>query len=397
MSSSLEDALRVLSGLGVTLAYEDYNRFYSKGVKVGLVVNPIAGMGGRVGLKGTDGEALKKALERGAKPVAPKRAVEMLKALKAYTPPIRLYVYPEEMGEFEAYEAGFKPTVVGRISSRPTTAEDTKRAVDEFTRIPVDLIVFVGGDGTARDVMDANKAGIPVIGVPSGVKMHSSVFAVNPEAAARLIARFAFSGLPTRMAEVMDVDEEAFRQGRLSARLYGYLPTIYEPSLVQPVKRATLVDEERLNQLEVAKRVVGSMEPGVVYILGPGTTVKAVAALLGIDKTLLGVDVVLDGSLVAKDVGEEEILRLIEGRRAKVVVTPIGGQGFIFGRGNQQISPEVLRRVGRDNILVIATRRKMKELETLRVDTGDAELDAQLRGRIKVWVGEQEEVEVEVS
>lgn len=392
----LEEALRALSGLGVTSAYEDYVRLRYRRVRVGLVVNPIAGMGGRVGLKGTDGEALAMAVKRGAKPVAPRRAVEMLRALRGYAPPIELYAYAEEMGELEAREAGFKPTVVGEIASRPTTAEDTKRAVEEFVRVPVDLIVFVGGDGTARDVMEANSAGVPVVGVPAGVKMYSSVFAVSPEAAARLVARFASTGLPVRMAEVVDVDEDAFRRDVLSIRLHGYLPTVYEPSLVQPLKRATLIDEERLNQLEVAERVVRSMEPDVVYVLGPGTTVKAVAELLGVDKTLLGVDVVVGGSLVAKDVGEEEILRLIEGRRAKVVVTPIGGQGFIFGRGNQQIGPEVLRRVGKDNIVVIATRRKVAELKALRVDTGDPELDAQLRGRIKVWVGRGEDVELDV-
>ena len=253
----------------------------------------------------------------------------------------------------------------------------------------------MGGDGTARDVMDADRAGIPVLGVPAGVKMHSAVFAVSPEAAARLVARFAFTGLPVRMAEVMDVDEEAFRAGRLSARLYGYLPTIYEPSLVQSVKRPTVVDEERLQQLELARKVVELMRPGVAYVLGPGTTVKAVADALGIEKTLLGVDVVVDGRVVERDASVRRILKAIEGREAVIVVTPIGGQGFILGRGNQQISPEVVKRAGRRNLLVIATSSKLKDLGSLRVDTGDPGLDAQLRGRLKVLT-EAGEVEVEV-
>jgi predicted polyphosphate/ATP-dependent NAD kinase len=377
------------------LGYEDYSRFISQGVKVGLVVNPIAGMGGRVGLKGTDGEAARRALELGAKPTSPGRAVEMLKSLKRYAPPIRLYAYPEEMGEAEALEAGFKPTVVGELRARPTTAEDTRRAVEEFTSIPVDLIVFVGGDGTARDVMDANKAGIPVLGVPAGVKMYSAVFAVSPEAAARIVARFAYTGLPVRMAEVMDVDEEAFRANRLSARLYGYLPTLYESRLVQGVKRVTVVDEERLQLIELAERLKPMFKPGVAYVLGPGSTVKALAEALGVDKTLLGVDVVVDGRVVELDADEARILRALEGREGRVVVTPIGGQGFILGRGNQQISPKVIRKVGARNIIVVATSTKLKGLDALRVDTGDAELDAQLRGRIKVLT-ERGEVEVEV-
>ncbi|RLF09450.1 MAG: ATP-NAD kinase [Thermoprotei archaeon] len=393
---SLEEALRLLSSYGLGVGYEDYTRFISEGVKVGFVVKPIAGMGGRVGLKGTDGEeTLRKALELGAKPIAPKRAVETLRALKVYTPPIKLYTYPEEMGEYEALDAGFTPIVVGKIASKPTTSEDTKKAVEEFTRIPVDLIVFVGGDGTAKDVMEANKLGIPVAGVPAGVKMHSSVFAVTPEAAARLVAHFAFTGLPTRMAEVMDVDEQAFREGRVSAKLLGYMPTPYEPTLVQHVKKASSIDQERLEQLEAARKVVESMEPGVAYILGPGTTVQAIAELLGLEKTLLGVDVVMDGEMVEKDANEERLLRAIEGVRAKIVVSPIGGQGFIFGRGNQQISPEVIRKVGKGNIVVVATRKKLKDLDALRVDTGDPELDMKLRGKIKVLAGD-EVVEMEV-
>jgi predicted polyphosphate/ATP-dependent NAD kinase len=377
------------------LGYEDYSRFISQGVKVGLVVNPIAGMGGRVGLKGTDGEAARRALELGAKPTSPGRAVEMLKSLKRYAPPIRLFAYPEEMGEAEALEAGFKPTVVGELRARPTTAEDTRRAVEEFTSIPVDLIVFVGGDGTARDVMDANKAGIPILGVPAGVKMYSAVFAVSPEAAARIVARFAYTGLPVRMAEVMDVDEEAFRANRLSARLYGYLPTLYESRLVQGVKRVTVVDEERLQLIELAERLKPMFKPGVAYVLGPGSTVKALAEALGVDKTLLGVDVVVDGRVVELDADEARILRALEGREGRVVVTPIGGQGFILGRGNQQISPKVIRKVGARNIIVVATSTKLRGLDALRVDTGDAELDAQLKGRIKVLT-DRGEVEVEV-
>jgi len=393
-NKEFEDVLKALSALGLTEAYEAYRRF-SEGVKVGFVVNPIAGIGGRVGLKGSDGEALDRALKLGAKPVAPARAVETLGMLKKLAQSIKLYTYPKQMGEYEASEAGFKPIVVGRLKGEKTTAEDTKRAIIEFSHIPVDLIVFVGGDGTARDVYEAvkdNGVEIPILGVPSGVKMHSAVFAVNPEAAARIIARFAYEGLPVKMAEVMDVDEEDFREGRVSAKLYGYLPTPYEPNLIQPAKETTiLVDEERLNQIEVARYVAEHLEPDTIYIIGPGSTTQALGEVLGVKKTQLGVDLLLNGKIIAHDVNEQQILEAIKGRKAKIIVTPIGGQGFIFGRGNQQISPEVIRRVGLDNIIIIATRRKIEHTPTLRVDTGDPKLDEQLRKRVGVIVGYREE------
>jgi predicted polyphosphate/ATP-dependent NAD kinase len=399
-STEFEDVLKALSALGLTEPYDVYRRF-SEGVKLGFVVNPIAGIGGKVGLKGSDGDALFKALSLGAKPVAPTRAVETLSLLKKLTGSIKLYTYPKQMGEYEASEAGFEPIVVGRLKEEKTTAQDTKRAIKEFSHIPVDLIVFVGGDGTARDVYEAvreNGVETPILGVPSGVKMHSAVFALNPQAAARIIARFAYEGLPVRLAEVMDVDEEAFREGRVSAKLYGYLPTPYEPNLLQPAKEATiLVDEERLNQIEVARYVAELLEPDTVYILGPGSTTQALGDVLGVKKTQLGVDLLLKGKIIASDVNEQQILEAIKGRKAKIIVTPIGGQGFIFGRGNQQISPEVIRRVGLDNIIIVATRRKVEHTPTLRVDTGDAKLDEQLKKKVKVIVGYREEATLNIE
>jgi len=400
-SEEVERVLKALFGHGVTHGYQEYIRWKKK-KRIGLVVNPIAGMGGRVGLKGTDGrEVLEKAIELGAKPIAPLRAVETLRYLADLKDAFELITYPKEMGEYEALEAGFKPVVVGSLNSEKTSAEDTKNAVKEFSKINVDLILFVGGDGTARDILEvlsSVKKNIPVLGIPSGVKMHSSVFAINPGAAAKMVSSFIRQGLSITQGEVMDIDEEEFRKGRLSAKLYGYLLVPYEPTLLQSKKNPTLpINEELLNQLEIARYLAENMEHGVFYILGPGSTVSALTRLLGVEKSLLGVDIIKNHALVAKDVNEKQILEIITNKTAKIVVTPIGGQGFIFGRGNQQISPEVIRKVGKENIIVIATKNKLKNIKKLRVDTGDTELDKSLRGKIKVIVGYHEEALVEVE
>jgi predicted polyphosphate/ATP-dependent NAD kinase len=249
----------------------------------------------------------------------------------------------------------------------------------------VDLLIFCGGDGTARDVLNAVDKQVPVLGVPTGVKMHSAVFAVDPKAAARIASRFLRKQLPLWEAEVMDIDEEAFRQGRVSARLHGYVLTPYEPTLIQGAKMASPMTKDDLrNQAALAIYVIETMEPDVVYIVSAGTTTRTIGDLLDQKKTLLGVDIFWNKNIVAKDVNEKQILEAIKDKTARIIVTPIGGQGFIFGRGNQQISPKVIRQVGIDNILVIATDNKMKNLKSLKVDTGDAELDAEFQGTIKV-------------
>jgi predicted polyphosphate/ATP-dependent NAD kinase len=244
------------------------------------------------------------------------------------------------------------------------------------------LLVFCGGDGTARDILEVVNTNIPVLGVPTGVKMHSAVFAVDPKAAARIAVNFLLGQLPLKEAEVMDVDEEAFREGRVSAGLYGYLLVPYEPNLIQEAKMASPITESEMrNQAAIAIHVIESMMPDVIYIIGPGTTTRTIGDLLDAKKTLLGVDLFCNKELIAKDVNEKQILDRIRGRTAQIIVTPIGGQGFIFGRGNQQISPEVIRRVGLDKMVVIATEGKLRSLKSLRVDTGDPSLDSALRGR----------------
>jgi predicted polyphosphate/ATP-dependent NAD kinase len=338
-------------------------------------------MGGKVGLKGTDGiETLEKALKLGAKPVAPALAVE---ALKEIVERIELITYPGAMGEDEAREAGLKVKVIGSIESR-TTADDTKRAAKEMREL-VDLILFAGGDGTARDVCDAVDGEIAVLGIPAGVKMFSACFAISAKHGGKLAQLYLRGLTSTREAEVMDIDEEAFRNGRLSAKLYGFLKVPYEEYMVQSAKAGDTTWEADAMK-GIALEVLDTMEDNCYYILGPGTTIRSIAEELGFEKTLLGVDIVYNQRLMAKDVNEREILSTIDDRRAQIIVTVIGEQGSIFGRGNQQISAEVIKRVGKKNIIVVAPRSKMLSLDgrPLLADTGDEEVNRSLDGYITV-------------
>ena len=366
---------------------------------IGLIVNPVAGMGGAVGLKGTDGKIiLNKALSLGAKPIAPARAESFLSELTSAQRGIRLVVGAGNMGEDGAKNHGLPVTILGE-RKRETRAEDTRELASEMSAAGVNLLVFCGGDGTARDILNAVGITVPVLGVPTGVKMHSAVFAVDPQAAARVALLFLTGELPLREAEVMDVDEEAFREGRLSAELYGYVLTPYEPHLIQANKLASPMTESELrNHVAIAIYIIENMKPDVIYIIGPGTTPRTIGDLLDSKKTLLGVDLFCNKKIVACDVNEQQIMEAIRGRAAQIIVTPIGGQGFIFGRGNQQISAKVIRQVGLDNIVVVATASKLRSLKSLRVDTGDLDLDDVFRTtKIKVATDYKVEHEMQVA
>ncbi len=349
---------------------------------IGFIVNPVAGMGGAVGLKGTDGKAiLTQAIALGAKPVATQRAETFLTELSPAKGSLKLIVGAGNMGQNQAEKYGYNCKVVGE-SKKETTSEDTQNTAKGIVEAGVDLLVFCGGDGTARDILKTIDMKLPVLGVPTGVKMHSAIFAVSPQAAARVALTYLWGGLPLREAEVMDVDEEAFRQGHLSAELYGYLLSPYEPHLIQGNKMASPMTESEVeNQAAIAINIIEEMKPDIIYIVGPGTTTRTISDLLDQKKTLLGVDLFQNKKITAKDVNEKQILQSINGKDANIIVTPIGGQGFIFGRGNQQISSKVIRQVGLDNVVVVATKGKLDRLERLRVDTGDPELDGQFRAR----------------
>jgi predicted polyphosphate/ATP-dependent NAD kinase len=294
---------------------------------------------------------------------------------------LRLVVGAGNMVESQAEKCSYHYQAVGE-SKHVTFAQDTQRIAREMVDIGVDLLIFCGGDGTTRDVLKAVDMKVPVLGVPTGVKMHSALFAVSPQAAARVAIRFLWGGLPLREAEVMDVDEQAFRKGHLSAELYGYMLSPYEPHLIQGNKMESPVTESELqNQVAIALYVIEEMKPEIIYIIGPGTTTRTIGDLLDQKKTLLGVDLFKNKKITEKDVNEKLILSAIAGKKVKIIVTPIGGQGFIFGRGNQQISAEVIRRVGLENIIVVATMGKLDRLDSLRVDTGDPQIDSAFRTR----------------
>ena len=363
--------------------------------KIGLIVNPVAGLGGRVGLKGTDGpEVVEKALELGAKSEAPARTVRALRELEHLRDECVALTYPGTMGEQEAAGCGFRVSLVGSLAGEESTAEDTKAAAREMLKRGVDILLFSGGDGTARDIYESVGTKMVVVGIPAGVKMHSGVFASTPEKAGELAARY-LEGKERGIveAEVMDIDEDAFRKGEVRARLYGYLTIPLDRQLVQGKKVATPPSEHAAQQA-IAAYVVDNMETGVLYLVGPGTTTRAIMEELGIPNTLLGVDAVRDGELVGKDLSERDLLKLLGSGPAKLIVSPIGGQGHIFGRGNQQLSPKVIRRVGRGNIIVVATQGKLSSLhgKPLLVDTGDRALDLELSGYIRVVTGYREEV-----
>ncbi|WP_284045688.1 ATP-NAD kinase family protein [Paractinoplanes maris] len=361
------------------------------GATLGLIINPVAGMGGSVGLKGTDGEdVLREAWRRGAQPAAEKRARAAVTRLTESVTPLRVLTGSGESGEDVVRAAGLDVEVVHRAAPGPTTSADTRAAADVMAARSVDLLLFVGGDGTARDILAVVGDGVPVLGVPAGVKMHSAVFGTSPRNAGHLAALF-LAGSPAarlREAEVMDLDEAAFRGDRLSARLHGYARSPYERHLSQNAKAGSGVGSEASLQV-AARQVAAGMRPGCLYILGPGTTTRRVADALGLPSTLLGVDAVMDGRVVGADLDEQALLEVMRGRETWIVVGVLGGQGSLFGRGNQQISAEVIRRAGRERIIVLSSLEKLIALRTaaLHVDTGDAEVDAMLAGYIRIETG----------
>jgi NAD+ kinase len=346
---------------------------------VGLVVNPIAGMGGRVGLKGTDNK-VEEARRRGADPRSPSRARAALEHLNEQPVDVTIHTYGGDMGEAEAVAAGFTPVVVGHPEAEDTTAADTREAVRHLVEADVDLILFVGGDGTAVDVaetLEALDADVPILGVPGGVKVYSSVFAVTPRAAGRIAATFD----RTEIREVNDIDEDAYRGGDVTTELQA-LAAVPVGDEIQSSKQIGGGTVEAL----AAAVAADIRDDGATYVLGPGSTVDAVKTDLGFNGEPLGVDVWRAGEVVAADAAESDILHAL-GDRNVVVVSPIGGQGFVFGRGNDQISPAVIRR---SEIEVVASRQKLDDIGVLRVDTGDPALDDELRGWQRVRVGKFE-------
>lgn len=361
--------------------------------KMGLIINPIAGMGGRVGLKGTDGVA-ERALELGALPRAPERAKKALEALKEIRDEIEIITYSGDMGENQARECGFKVRVIGNMENRYTTSQDTINGAKKMLREEVDLILFAGGDGTARDIYNAVGQKVVVIGIPAGVKIHSPVYAQSPLKAGELAKLYLTERVKlVSEVEVIDIDEEAYRRGSVKTRLYGYLNIPFEKKYMQNRKAGTPLSE-KATQNVIALDVIDNMKEDVLYIIGPGSTTRPIMENLKLPYTLLGVDIVFNKKIVGLDVTEKELLKHISNRPSKLVITPIGGQGYLFGRGNQQISPEVIKLVGKKNIIVAATKEKISKLQgkPFLIDTGDTHIDQMLGGYIRVITGYKEQM-----
>lgn len=358
--------------------------------KVGIIINPIAGLGGRVGLKGSDlPDIVERALALGGKPESPIRAGYALDIVAEIKDKLITYAYKGDMGENQLRKLGFDVEVIGEPKSEKSTAQDTIDAAKKMLDIPVDLIIFAGGDGTARNICEAVGYEIPVIGIPAGVKIHSAVYAINPRNAG-LVAKDYLDGKITKLkeSEVMDIDETKFREGVVSARLYGYMNVPEASTRVQNMKSGGYSEEGEL--VGMAGYVVCSMEEDVYYIIGPGSTTRSIMDDLGLKNTLLGVDIVKNKKLIASDVTENQIWDLINStsEKFKIIVTVIGGQGSLFGRGNQQISPRIIRKIGKENIIVVSTSSKLIGLKgsPLVVDTGDIELDQELSGVTEIYI-----------
>ena len=378
--------------------------------KIGLIINPVAGMGGSVGLKGTD-HVVEEALRRGAVPGSEKRAETALRELLPYKDELLICTGAGHMGGELAQRMGFRTEVlpVGTDTGAAKTPADTdilaasafcfatagsdtialgKRLLNE----QADLLLFAGGDGTARDIYQAVGTELVCVGIPAGVKIHSPVYAKNPGAAGKLAAMW-MSGRIKRYEEkeVLDIDEDAYRSGHINTALYGYLKIPAERALTQNRKAPTPLSDEAAIE-SIAYEVTDHMEPDVVYLVGAGTTTRGVMKKLGLPNTLIGVDVVENGKVLENDAYGERILSHSRGKRAKLILTVTGGQGFLFGRGNQQLTPEVIRTVGKENLIILATSSKLAELRgnPLLVDTGDDALNEELCGYYRVITGYKE-------
>lgn len=363
--------------------------------KLGLIINPLAGIGGATGLKGSDGaDIVAKALSSGAKPQAANRALTTLKALESLD--IQIYCCSGPMGEQTVSQTTLPFTLIENIDKEQTTAQDTIVAAKRMKSLGLDLILFVGGDGTARDIYEAVSDSIPVLGLPAGVKMHSGVYAVSPLAAADVLQHLIKGKLvDIKLRDVKDIDEESFREGRVKTRFYGELSVPTVGNFVQHVKSGGR-EVEALVLEDIAAHLIESFDDETLYLIGTGSTPKAITDQLGLEGTLLGVDAIKANQLIATDLNEQQLLDLIDQHsgRVTIIVTLIGGQGHVFGRGNQQFSPTVIEKVGIENILIVATKTKITELNgrPLLVDTGCTALDEKLVGLKKVITGYHDEI-----
>jgi len=371
--------------------------------KLGLIINPVAGVGGSVALKGSDGENTpQKAIALGAEFKANQRAHTSLAVLLPYKNQITIYTVSGSMGEQCAKALGFDVVVVHESTENvagTTSAHDTTNAVNALMKNAIDVLLFAGGDGTARDICSMVSSQFPVLGIPAGCKIHSGVYAVTPKAAGRVVEMLINNELVTLAdADVMDIDESLFRQGVVKAKRYGEMQIPCELRYVQAVKSGGKETDELVLQ-DIAAHIIEHMDDEI-YVMGSGSTTAFIMDELGEDNTLLGVDVLQQESVIANDVTEPQLWEILQQAQQnsaeppKLVITLIGGQGHIFGRGNQQLSPRVIKAIGKENIIIVATKTKLSGLNNkpLIIDTGDNDLDQQLSGYFPVITGYKDQV-----
>lgn len=370
-------------------------------IKVGVLLNPYAGVGGQLALKGSDSlgfelrEQIQAQLEQGLS-YAQQRLFEVLKLLQLrhFSARFEFITAPAQLGENVLRALNIPCRTLNVSVAKHTTADDSVRLAKALVVEGVDLVLFAGGDGTARDVYRAIGLQVPVLGVPAGVKMHSGVFAINPQAAADVLQEIALGHwVSAELAEVRDIDETDLQQGRLRARHYGEMRVPALANHIQQVKCSGR-EVEALVVAEIAAGFVESMRDDCVYALGPGTTIAAIAEQLGVKNTLLGFDLVQSGQCLANDVTADDLLVMAKQHQLMVVIAPTGGQGSLIGRGNQQLSAVLLHQIGRENILIVSSASKLAELDgrPLRLDTGDARLDKLWSGLWCVHTGYQQQV-----
>jgi predicted polyphosphate/ATP-dependent NAD kinase len=365
--------------------------------KLGLLVNPYAGIGGALALKGSDGvEIREKALAMGAEKKAldkTRLALEHVVSIKEH---VQLYVASGDMGETLAKEMGFNYSLVYQPEHTQTESQDSEATAQALLAQQVDLILFAGGDGTARNVCHVIGNKVPVLGVPAGCKIHSAVYAITPAAAGRVLKQVINGEIVSVSdAEVMDIDEALFRQGKVNARQFGEMKVPTELRYIQAVKMGGKESDE-LVLADIAAHIIEIIEdnPEQLFVMGSGSTVDFIMQELGIKNTLLGVDVIKNNQLIASDVTAKELLALTAQQSHKLVLTLIGGQGHVIGRGNQQLSANFLKNLGKDNILLVATKIKINNLSgrALIVDSGDIAVDQQLSGLISIITGYHDQV-----
>lgn len=363
--------------------------------KLGLVINPLAGIGGRVGLKGSDGEHIKQqAISLGGVKLAEQKAQICFDYLSEFAEKFSVFTASGEMGANVCRDCNLEYDVVYEYLDQ-SSAKDTISAVKAIQKYSPDILMFVGGDGTARDVCEVIDEHQVALGIPAGVKIHSAVYAVSPQAAGQLVEKLVNNEmLRLASADVVDLDEVAFRLGQVNVRHFGEMLIPDSMEFVQAVKQSN-PENEVLIMDDIAAEITESLDDEVFYVIGSGTTCEAIMHQLGLKNTLLGSDIVLNGQIYREDAVEKDFLKLIGCNKKLVfIITAIGGQGHIFGRGNHQLSPTVIRKVGWDNFLIIATQSKLRGLKNgrLLVDTGDKSLDQAISGTKKVITGYREAV-----